>query len=119
MHPSPCARKSIVITISSFSLPLSRAANLETRKGTPASFYFFRLGRIQAGCKHTQLRRPRGFFRPSPAVLRRKEGAIINSDSVIPFWYSFAPSVYGITTFKPFPYTEFSTKNNVQALSIH
>ncbi|XP_070677501.1 uncharacterized protein [Malus domestica] len=92
----PCARKTphrrhLVL------LPLCPVLQPQkTRKGTPASSYFPGEDEIEAGCKHTQLRRPRGYLRPSPAVPRRKEGAIINGDSVISSWYSFAPSVYGL-----------------------
>ncbi|RXI08818.1 hypothetical protein DVH24_022962 [Malus domestica] len=69
----------------SLSLPLVPATP-ENRKRSSGEI-FQSPDEIEAGCKHTQLRRPRGFFRPSPAIPRRKEGIEILPSSCSSFWY--------------------------------
>ncbi|XP_050124896.1 uncharacterized protein LOC126628021 [Malus sylvestris] len=82
-HPSPRARKPITLHhLVLLSLPLVSVNSAKNPERNSGGFLYFPVrlwDEIEAGCKHTQLRQPRGFFRPSPAIPRRKEGLRIEA----------------------------------------
>ncbi|XP_050102544.1 uncharacterized protein LOC126582437 [Malus sylvestris] len=68
-HPSPRARKPITLHhLVLLSLPLVSVNSAKNPERNSGGFLYFPVrlwDEIEAGCKHTQLRQPRGFF---PAI---------------------------------------------------